>query len=228
MHIDLTKKIQCALTKLCYLLSKPELSAEQVRGLVGAPLRGELTRAPHAVPVHGPAIDANLEAIGGVLSHVVRLALPLRQQAPRIVISDAPGESHDAAAPWAWTAAEVATTQGALLAWLIHLAVAANDVGGLKYCLSADAIHGEEHTIPGGIVNWVNPASGRSPLHVASINGGVQSVRTLLEAGALVHLRDSLGHTALYYVSRTILFQHYSEQMNLNDVFRLRGKARMK
>jgi lysophospholipase len=199
---------------------------EQVRSLVGAPLRGELTRAPHAVPVRAPAIDANLEAIGGVLSHVVRLALPLRHQTPRIVVSDAPDEPHDAGAPWTWTAAEVATTQGALLSWLIHLAAAANDVGGLEYCLSADSVHGEEHTIAGGIVNWVNPASGRSPLHVAAINGAVQSVRTLLEAGALVHLRDSLGHTALYYVSRTILI--VSRGLGLTDVFRLRGKARMK
>jgi len=159
---------------------------------VGSPLRGELTRAPHAV--RAPAIDTNLEAIGGVLSHVVRLALPMRHQTPTIVVSDAPDEPPDAGAPWAWTAAEVATTQGALLSWLIHLAAAANDVRGLEYCLSTDAA--------GGIVNWINPASGRSPLHVAAINGGVQSVRTLLEAGALVHLRDSLGHTALYYAAR--------------------------
>ncbi|KAI9446270.1 L-asparaginase [Lactarius indigo] len=186
---------ECALTKLCYLLSKPELSAEQVRSLVGSPLRGELTRAPHTVRAPA-AIDANLEAIGGVLSHVVRLAVPARHQTPRIVIPDAPDEPPDA---------EVATTQGALLSWLIHLAAAANDVGGLEYCLSTGSAHGEEHAIVGGIVNWINPASGRSPLHVAAINGGVQSVRTLLEAGALVHLRDSLGHTALYYVSRTIL-----------------------
>ncbi|KAH9043063.1 L-asparaginase [Lactarius pseudohatsudake] len=192
---------ECALTKLCYLLSKPELSAEQVRSLVGSPLRGELTRAPHAVPTPA-AIDANLEAIGGVLSHVVRLAVPVHHQTPRIVVPDGPDEPPDAGAPWAWTAAEVATTQGALLSWLIHLAAAANDVGGLEYCLSTDSAHGEEYAIAGGIVNWINPASGRSPLHVAAINGGVQSVRTLLEAGALVHLRDSLSHTALYYAAR--------------------------
>ncbi|KAH9005330.1 L-asparaginase [Lactarius hatsudake] len=192
---------ECALTKLCYLLSKPELSAEQVRSLVGSPLRGELTRAPHAVRAPA-AIDANLEAIGGVLSHVVRLAVPVCHQTPRIVVPDGPDEPTDAGAPWAWTAAEVATTQGALLSWLIHLAAAANDVERLEYCLSTGSAHGEEHTIAGGIVNWINPASGRSPLHVAAINGGVQSVRTLLEAGALVHLRDSLGHTALYYAAR--------------------------
>ncbi len=157
--------------------------------------------------MRAPAIDANLEAIGGVLSHVVRLALPVRPQTPRIVISDTPDEPLDAGAPWSWTAAEIATTQGALFSWLVHLAAAANDVEGLAYCLSTDAARGEEHTVAGGIVNWINPASGRSPLHVAAINGGVQSVRVLLEAGALVHLRDSLGHTALYYVSGTILRQ---------------------
>jgi lysophospholipase len=70
--------------------------------------------------------------------------------------------------------------------------------------LSTDAAAGggeEQHVIVGGIVNWINPASGRSPLHVAAINGSTQSVDALLKAGALVHLRDSLGHTALYYVS---------------------------
>jgi len=99
-----------------------------------------------------------------------------------------------------------------LLSWLVHLAAATNDVGALEHCLSAagadsDGAHrGEDqHAIAGGIVNWVNPASGRSPLHVAAINGSVQCVHALLRAGSLVHLRDSLGHTVLYYVSDSVL-----------------------
>ncbi|KAI0256870.1 L-asparaginase [Lactifluus subvellereus] len=209
---------ECALTKLCYLLSKPELSVEQVRTLVGAPLRGELTRAPRAART--PAtIDANLEAISGTLSHVVRLTSPAARHhhhhqtmPPAIVVSDDDDaaqnqdrdEPPDAGAPWAWTAAEVATMEGALLSWLVHLAAAANDAGGLAYCLSTDAARGgeDQHAIVGGIVDWINPASGRSPLHVAAINGSTQSVDALLKAGALVHLRDSLGHTALYYAAR--------------------------
>jgi lysophospholipase len=191
---------ECALTKLSYLLSKPELSAEGVRSLVGAPLRGELTGIPHGTRT--PAIEANLEAIGNTLSFIVRLTSPARHPTPAIVVSDAEDELPDAGAPWAWTAAEVGTTQGALLSWLVHLAAAANDVDGLSHCLSTDGAHGEDQrTIVGGIVNWINPASGRSPLHVAAINGSVHCVHALLKAGSLVHLRDSLGHTALYYVS---------------------------
>ncbi|KAH9981132.1 asparaginase-domain-containing protein [Lactifluus volemus] len=205
----------CALTKLCYLLSKPELSIEQVRNLIGAPLRGELTRAPRAARGSTTGIDANLEMIGGTLAHVVRLTSPSRMdhrpsiQAPapiaRLAAQDEEAGAADAGAPWAWTAAEAVTTEGALLSWLIHLAAAANDTAGLAYCLSTDAARGEDqrqHAIVGGIVNWINPASGRSPLHVAAINGSTQSVDTLLKAGALVHLRDSLGHTALYYAAR--------------------------
>lgn len=167
---------------------------------MGAPLRGELTAIPRGTRT--PAIDANLEAIGSTLSYIVRLTSPARHPTPAIVVSDAEDELPDAGAPWAWTAAEAATTQGALLSWLVHLAAAANDVDGLSHCLSTDGAHGEDQrTIVGGIVNWINPASGRSPLHVAAINGSVHCVHALLKAGSLVHLRDSLGHTALYYVS---------------------------
>jgi lysophospholipase len=171
--------------------------------MMGASLRGELTRAVHAAPT--PAIDANLEAVSGTLAHIVRLSSPARHQTPKITISDAQDEPPDAGAPWAWTAAEAATSNYALLSWLVHLAAAANDTDVLSYCLSPDGAQGEnQRMIPGGIVNWINPASGRSPLHVAAINGSAHCVHTLLKAGSLVHLRDSLGHTALYYVSDSI------------------------
>ena len=172
-----------------------------MRNLVSAPLRGELTRVAHAAPA--PAIDANLEAIGGTLERVVRLSSPARYQIPTVTVSNAQDEPQDAGAPWSWTSAEAATTHYALLSWLVHLTAAANDVDGLCHCLSMDDAQWEDnqHMVPGGIVNWINPASGRSPLHVAAINGSTQSVHALLKAGSLVHLRDSLGHTALYYVS---------------------------
>ena len=48
-------------------------------------------------------------------------------------------------------------------------------------------------------INSLDPASGRSPLHVAALNGSTKCVNILLKSGASVHLRDSLGHTALYY-----------------------------
>ncbi|OSX65580.1 hypothetical protein POSPLADRAFT_1135326 [Postia placenta MAD-698-R-SB12] len=134
---------ECALTKLSYLLSKPELSAAEVRSLIGTPLRGELTRPASALPPslsEPKGIEQSLENIQGVLSQVVRLpgSEPRRR----------------------------------------NIAIA------------------------GGLVNSIEPASGRSPLHSAALNGNVNAVNSLLEAGALVHLRDVLGHTPLYYAAR--------------------------
>ncbi|KAI0063427.1 asparaginase-domain-containing protein [Artomyces pyxidatus] len=199
---------ESALTKLSYLLSKPELSVDQVRNLMGTPLRGELTR-PSGAPLK-PTIDHNLESIGGVLSHLVRLSSVPNPQVPQIVISPdfkTSDAAEKATAPWSWTAAEAASTEGALMSSLIHLAAAADDVEGIRLSLVAEsegeALDGQQNrTVAGGVVNWINPASGRSPLQVAAINGSTKSVNALLEAGALVHLRDNLGHTALYYAAR--------------------------
>ena len=135
----------------------------------------------------------------------------------------------DVAAPWSWTAAEASTTEASLLPFLIHLAVARDDIEGVLFCIRfqdaerAGHIHSVEAQQPQqqlslnnssdakmsflrdigaacGIVNFVDPASGHAPLHVAALNGSVRSLQILLESGALVHLRDKLGHTALYYV----------------------------
>lgn len=257
------------MTKLSYLLSKPDLTPTDVRNLIGTPLRGELTgpSKPLVAPLnhhhhHGQGDDRNstleheIENIQSVLSHLVRLSasssnrtaahatnasvapptatVPFDGQ-PKIVI-EAQGnvgssgsissKLDEAAAAWSWTAAEAVTTEIALFSSLIHLSAASDDIDGLELCLSSgDLSHpslgsstidegstvastgglgmggsGMTPNMAGGIVNWVNPASGRSPLHVAALNGSRRCVEKLLEAGALVHLRDSLGHTALYYV----------------------------
>lgn len=217
---------QCALTKLSYLLSKPELPLAQVRALISMPLRGELTRPVSTIPPslsEPKSIDSNLESISGVLAHVVRLSSS-HTSGPKIVVSPAghahsdPGTdtSNETTAPWSWTAAEAASTEGALYPFLIHLAAARNDVEAIRFCLAAEAglmdntVAGAEfpsHThrniaVGGGLVNCAEPASGRSPLHSAALNGCVDAVSALLEAGALVHLRDSLGHTPVYYAAR--------------------------
>ncbi|KAI0053866.1 L-asparaginase [Auriscalpium vulgare] len=200
---------ECALSKLSYLISKPELSVEQVRDLVGTPIRGELSR-PTGV-ARKPTLDSSLENIGGVLSHVVRLSAPPDPQVPKIMVTPEKlaGDEESATAPWSWTASEAATTEGALFSFLIHLAAAADDVNGINYCLEgestgSDMLDGSQQyrARAGGIVNWINPASGRAPLHVAAINGSGRCVNALLAAGALVHLRDTLGHTPLYYAAR--------------------------
>jgi len=131
---------------------------------------------------------------------------------PKIVVSvDSMDEATQAAAkPWSWTAAEAASTESALVPFLIHLAAARDDAESLKFCLSP-ATDSDQHTyddgqrygaVPGGVVNCLDPASGRSPLHVAALNGSTHCAGILLKSGALVHLRDALGHTSLYYAAR--------------------------
>lgn len=202
---------ESALTKLGYLLSKPELSPTEVRNLIGTPLRGELTRSTSNATPRQLTLDQNIENIEGVLSHVVRLSSSPTHQSPKIIVSidEMDEAAREAAAPWSSTVAEAASTETALFSSLIHLAAAADDVEGVLFCLASERTAGDDsvdsgqlRTAAGGIVSWINPASGRSPLHVAAINGSLKTINVLLEAGALVHLRDTLGHTALYYAAR--------------------------
>ena len=76
----------------------------------------------------------------------------------------------------------------------MRIATSRDDTEGLEFCLNY------QDDSAAGIVNSVDPTSGWSPLHVAAFNGSQRCLDILLHAGALVHLRDALGHTALYYV----------------------------
>lgn len=127
---------------------------------------------------------------------------------------------------WQNTASETATTEAALYPFLVHIAVAKDDVDTLKFCLGIDGSSSDSgamqspidglgpstmeglsvsnsnrHLVKGGIANCLDIASGRTPLHVAALNGSANCLKLLLESGALVHIRDSLDHTPLYYVS---------------------------
>lgn len=184
---------------------------------MGTPLRGELTQAASNIPKNLTHADINdsLESIQSVLGHVVRLSAP-RPSGPKIVVSasSSPDPVDESAAPWSWTAAEAVSTEVALLPFVMHLAASRDDVQGLRFCLEVDTGVNEGAASPdlqmpesqpiagvvGGMANCIDAASGRTPLHVAALNGGIGCVNALLEAGALVHLRDALGHTALYYV----------------------------
>lgn len=189
------------------MLSKPSLTPERVRKLIGTPIRGELTRRTHSA-VAPTNIANNLQDIESLLGELVRLSTAPGSAAgiPTIALSPA---TEDVApefdtAPWSATAGEVAAAQAALLPLLVHAAAARDDSTGIAFCLRAADVRGEEAhtglTIPGGIVNCREPTSSRAPLHTAALNGSARCVGILLEAGALVHLRDTLGHTALYYV----------------------------
>lgn len=172
-------------------------------------LRGELTRYSCSAPSDPASIERTLENIQHVLSKFVRLTQPAPAPEPQITLtSDTPIEpaARDAIAPWTWTAGEVTTTEAVLIPFLIHLAAARNDVIDMRFCI--DTYSGKDGTeeshkalnIAGGVVNCPDPTNGQTPLHAACLNGCVQAVDLLLRSGALVHLRDTLGHTALYYV----------------------------
>ncbi|KAJ3836465.1 L-asparaginase [Lentinula raphanica] len=204
---------ECALAKLSYLLSKPEFPTSEVRKLMGVPLRGELTRSTLVPPPGQLSVEQNLQSLNGVLSHFTRLAkLPSTQSPnPNITITNLDEATQDAAASWSWTVAEAASSEAALYPLLLHLAVARNDIETINFCLSKNTNTGNESDvnsldaaglITGGMANCTEPGSGKSPLHVAALNGSVDSTTVLLNAGALVHQRDLLGHTALYYAAR--------------------------
>ena len=169
--------------------------------MIATPLRGELSLPSRSAPSHPATIEHNLEQIGNVLSRFVRLSQSPPHRAQTIV---SPGgidpATRDAAASWSWTAAEAATTEAVLIPFLIHLAAARDDVESIKFCFDAVKSDPEFGNIVGGVVNCLESSSGKSPLHVAAINGNTRSADLLLRSGALVHHRDTLGHTALYYV----------------------------
>jgi len=154
------------------------------------------------------SIEENVQNIQHLLSQFVKLSSrPSLVPQGGVTTESVDPTSSDSAAPWSWTAAEAATTEAALLPFLIHLAAARDDIDSLTYCLKPTIVQDSADSlklgtvIPGGVVNCLEPGSGRSPLQVASLNGHIRSVELLLRSGALVHLRDSLGHTALYFVS---------------------------
>jgi 60kDa lysophospholipase len=246
--------IQCALAKLAYLLSKADkLSSAEVHALMQIPLRGELTLPP-ALSVQGPSAAVKSatspETFGNLLNHITRLCAPQslipsvqvtsthsnRAQSSQLKVEPSmtllgstvalSKSAREMTSSWQNTATETASAEAALYPFLVHIAVAKDDVDTLKFCLgiTKDAttldsvpspIEGlqpatmegisissnNRNLVQGGIANCVDVASGRTPLHVAALNGSIKCTKVLLESGALIHIRDSLDHTALYYVS---------------------------
>jgi 60kDa lysophospholipase len=216
--------LQAALTKLSYLLSKSELSTADVRKLMEMPLRGELT-----VPVGlSASVPSGLDGVQSVMAHLLRLSTNTPASATYssfgvIQIEASPSQSlteraKDITASWSLTASDAASTAIAILPYLIHLAASKDDIHALKFCIdAADAAAAdaniEAKSLSGdpvsaiigrggaaGIVNALDTAR-RAPLHTAALRGSVACTKVLLESGASVHLRDSLDHTSLYYVS---------------------------
>jgi len=173
------------------------------------PLRGELT-VPRPLPEEHVSVDGTVEKVTDLLSHIIRIS---SQSTSLLSTPLAVENSKASTAPWTWTNAETLGAESALLPLLIHLATARNDTEALSLCIKSgsysDVASQSVESIPAvraaGIVNCLDPASGQSPLHIAALHGNSEVASILLDAGASVHVRDMLDHTALYYVGDSTL-----------------------
>ncbi len=194
---------QCALTKLSYLLSKPNFSVERVRALMGSPIRGELS-IPNLAET-APVVQDS-PALSVLLSQLISLIAGTTSMQP-IPSNDNDDVSHiDETAAWSSTQRDSMMMEAALAPYLLSLAAAKNDSAAMKqllasmHALDSAKVQGvpgmAQHQQVSGAVNKMDPASGRNALHTAAMNGSLDCLQALLEAGALVHMRDTLGHTA--------------------------------
>lgn len=136
---------ECAMTKLAYLLSKPELTRDQVRTLMGRSLRGELTDIS---PVHQTEADASAASSGASLSDLLGRILQRPSEVSEAQDDSLNEEAEAASRSTGMTSAqaapqskalqtEIADAERIILPYLIHRAAASNDVASLKWHLNA-------------------------------------------------------------------------------------------
>ncbi|GAA5892855.1 hypothetical protein JCM8208_004105 [Rhodotorula glutinis] len=202
---------ECALAKLSYLLSKPELSSAQVRALIAQPLRGELTPlAP--VPTYSNPADPQAR-LRTLFSQLVECApspqRPRRASSAAYESSDRPILPQEFSASWPSTLADEETLRAAVLPHL--LAQAATKPGELLPSLLASVAPPPTTSITSASLSSLalpsllnEPASTtfQTPLHLATLAGVLPNVELLLASGASVHLRDANGRSALFYAAR--------------------------
>lgn len=207
---------QCALAKLAYLLAKPDLSREDVRSLIGRPLRGELT-VPAASTQYAPTPPQDrLQSFVGQLSLLVRpsaqppiIKIGALARSPSSFISDSMSssgaETYDGV-----SADDLDAAEQVLLPVSIALA-AAKDGDSLQILLgrafdsAASSPMAERLRTPSisnlDVLNSRSPPFGLTPLHIAASLGIKSNVELLLDYGASVHVRDAQDHTSMYHAA---------------------------
>jgi lysophospholipase len=177
------------------------------------PLRGELTLPS---PLTRPTTTA-LDSVQDLLGEILRLSQPATATVASVSVPEIQADASDTA-PWSTTASHAGATELALIPFLMHLAVARDDPASV----TAAALHPRHHSSPSltsslpvatptsehpyqfaqGAPNAPLPGSLHTPLHTAALRGSARCTRALLEVGALVHVRDALDHTCLFYAAR--------------------------
>lgn len=128
---------ECALAKLAYLLSKKDLTREQVRELMGRSIRGELTsRVAHSGgSTAGPSKTNVSDLLGRILQR------PSTAAAAAAGGSSGGGDDEDGLAssspPSEALEREIASAEIAVLPYLVHRAAEAGDADALKWHLDA-------------------------------------------------------------------------------------------
>ncbi|GAA5835133.1 hypothetical protein JCM9279_007207 [Rhodotorula babjevae] len=202
---------ECALAKLSYLLSKPELSPEQVRALIAQPLRGELTPlAP--VPAYSNPADPQTR-LRTLFSQLVECApspqRPRRASSAAYEAGDKPILPQEFSASWPSTLADEEMLRAAVLPHL--LASAATKPGELLHSLLSSVAPPTTASITStslsslalpSLLNEPASTTFQTPLHLATLAGILPNVELLLASGASVHLRDANGRSPLFYAAR--------------------------
>ncbi|POW13389.1 hypothetical protein PSTT_03759, partial [Puccinia striiformis] len=215
---------ECALAKLAYLLSKPSLTPEKIRTLISQPLRGELT-LPARVQFQPQPVE---DRLNWLMKHITSLKSsshePLQSPDPYDGIANLNINNNNPRTPSATISndptillkrspnlgrlsiyqdvgVELETsemlqkeqdlTEQSLLPIALTAASAREDASLsslLEICHDQIQIH--------GLLNLRSASDRTTP---RSLLRRFKNIELLLDHGASVHLRDDIGHTALFY-----------------------------
>ncbi|GAA5973547.1 hypothetical protein JCM8115_005741 [Rhodotorula mucilaginosa] len=211
---------ECALAKLAYLLSKPELSPAQIRTLLSQPLRGELTPVA-SVPAYSSPYDTETR-LRTLFSQLVAcgpsahrsVGQPAHHTVPSQQAPEAdPTLPEEFGAAWPSTLADEACLKSAVMPYLLSQAasrpddlletlMASLDVPDTSVDSNASAAASAHPLALPALLNEPATVLLQTPLHLAVLAALPQKVEQLLSHGASVHARDTLGHSPLFYAAK--------------------------
>ena len=184
--------VECALAKLCYLLSKP-LTPDQIRKLIPISLRGELT-PPNVFTTHSTSLDA-ADRLRSLLGKVIASS----GSGGSSNVSQEEGVEEYKGVEWsATTDSDAEKAENALMPFLLSTASSKSD-NSLQNLIKSLELN------PGSTIELLSVSTNVSlhtPLHLAVFSSSVRNLEILLMHGANLHARDFECHTALYYAAR--------------------------